>query len=423
METYHALGFQLDGKSGGPCYAGDVRVRAGATAIVALITSLYIRAFADGRSADGRAPASRAANGRTTECDTGDCSAKSGPLYQTVATRKPRAQLSDFLVSPAQRAARARDWGRAIPLYQALAVARGPGSPEAKQLATLWTLAGQNERAAEAWSEFAAAVADPSERGAAAAEAARLGSANDPFADKLVLAEQTGDARRAFALGRAAFAARQYGDALVYFHIGYALAPELPGFLRELGATYDKLGADRQKREFYRRYLVQRPLGANADVVRGELVRDGGKDALGTLQISSSLPCTELWLNRQRLTGKLPDRGIAVAPGSYKGLCFNPKFEMALFEYATVEAGKSVTMVFRWGIVENRLERPFGRIALENPKAAGVMIDLGITSPEVGVAAPTDGRKLKMVLKDDSGVRTEVRSVLIEAGQRLVVKW
>ena len=340
-----------------------------------------------------------------------------------MATRRSRTQLSEFLVAGARRAARAREWARAIPLYQALVVARGPGSPEAKQLATLWTLAGQNERAAEAWRELAAAIADPSDRRAAAAEASRLASASDPFADKLVLTEQTTDARRAFALGRAAFAGRRYGDALVYFHMGYALAPDLPGFLRELGATYDKLGAETPKREFYRRYLVQRPLGENADVVRGELTRGGDKDVLGILQISSSLPCTELWLNRQRLTGKLPDKGIVVAPGNYKGLCFNPRFEMALFEYATAVPGKVATMAFHWAIVENRLEHPFGRIALENPKAPGTMIDLGITSTEVGVAAPDDGHKLKMILKDDSGVRTEVRSVLVEPGQRLVVKW
>ncbi|HEX3764290.1 MAG TPA: hypothetical protein VHW23_36600 [Kofleriaceae bacterium] len=377
---------------------------------------------ADGRALPGRAPEHTAerASARATSCDTADC-AKPAPLYQTVATRKPRARLSEFLVGPAQRAARARDWAHAIPLCQALVVARGPASPEAKQLATLWTLAGQNERAAEAWSDYAASVADPAEHGAAAAEAARLSATSDPFADKLVLAEQTGEARRAFALGRAAYAARQWGDALVYFHIGYALAPDLPGFLRELGATYDQLGAEAPKREFYRRYLVQRPLGANADLVRGELARAG--DPLGTLQVSSSLPCTELWINRQKLTGKLPDKGLPVAPGTYKGLCFNPKFEMALFEYATIEPGKQATLAFRWAIVENRLERPLGRIALENPRAPGVMIDLGITSPEVGVAAPADGKKLKMILKDDSGVRTEVRSVQIEPGQRFVVKW
>ena len=211
----------------------------------------------------------------------------------------------------------------------------------------------------------------------------------------------------------------QYGDALVYFHMGYALAPDLPGFLRELGSTYDKLGATDRKREFYRRYLVQRPFGANADVVRSELARD--KDVLGTLLVSSSLPCTELWVNRQRITGKLPEKGLLVAPGSYKGLCFNPKYEMALFEYATVEPGKPAKMTFRWAIIVNKLERPLGRIALENPKSPGTMIDLGITSPEVGVAVPADGHKLKMVLKDDSGATTEERSVQIEPGQKLVV--
>jgi tetratricopeptide (TPR) repeat protein len=345
-----------------------------------------------------------------------------GEIYQTVTTQTPRTKLSAFLVAAAKKAAKARDWARAIPLYQGLVVARGPGSPEAKQLATLWTLAGQNERAADAWTAYAAgAVNDLKERNDAIAEATRLAAVQDPFADKLVLRVLAAEAKRAFALGRSAFAKKRYGDALVYFHIGYALAPELPGFLRELGSTYEKLGAADQKREFYRRYLVQRPFGANADVVRAELAKD--KDVLGTLLVSSSLPCTELWVNRQRITGKLPDKGIVVAPGNYKGLCFNPKLEMALFEYATVEAGKPATMTFRWAIVENKLERPLGRIALENPKAPGVMIDLGITSTAVGVAAPADGRKLKMILKDDSGIRTEERMVQIEPGQRVVVRW
>ena len=374
-----------------------MRVRAGATLIVALIAVVHARALAD-------APA-----------------AASQPLYQTVATKKPRPALSAFLVPTAERAAKAREWGKAIPLYQALVVARGPGSAEAKQLATLWTLAGQNERAAEAWTEYAAAASEPAERSDATAAATRLSGSTDPFADKLVLVEQTRDAQRTFALGRAAFAAKQYGDALVYYHMGYALAPDLPGFLRELGATYDKLGAAEPKREFYHRYLVQRPLGGNADVVRAQLLKD--HDPLGTLLVSSSLPCAELWINRQRVTGKLPDKGLVVAPGSYKGLCFNPRYEMALFEYASVEAGKTVPLTFRWAIIENRLERPLGRIALENPKAPGVMIDLGITAPEVGVAVPADGHKLKMVLKDDSAVRTEVRVVKIEPGQRLAVKW
>jgi tetratricopeptide (TPR) repeat protein len=342
-------------------------------------------------------------------------------LVQTVATQKPRAELSQFVVKAAEKAAKARDWAHAIPLYQALVVARGPGSAEAEQLATLWTLAGQNEDAAAAWAAYAEAATDKAKKQHAAEEAARLGSSPDPFADKLALAELGADAKQAFALGRTAFAQKHYGDALVYFHMGYALAPDLPGFLRELGSTYDKLNEPDRKREFYRRYLVQRPFGANADLIRGELAKD--KDALGTLLVSASLPCTELWINRQKITGKLPDKGLLVAPGSYKGLCFNPKYEMALFEYATVEAGKPAAMTFRWAIIVNQLDKPFGRIALENPKAPGTMIDLGITSPEVGVAVPADGHKLKMRLEDDTGSRTEERMVQIEPGQKLVVQW
>lgn len=318
----------------------------------------------------------------------------------------------------AKRAVKAKQWARAIPFYQALVVARGPGSVEAKQLASLWARANQNDDAAETWRAYAAAV--EAERATALAEADRLIAQRDPNASRLNLSPLVAEARRAFALGRAAFKKRRFGDALVYFHVGNALAPELPGFLRELGATYDKLGASVQRRELYRRYLVQRPFGANADVVRAELAKE--KDVLGTLLVSSSLPCTQLWVNRQRIA-KPPVTGIVVAPGEYKGLCFDEKLEMALFEYATVEPGKPAVMEFRWGIVENALERPFGRIALENPKAPGTMIDLGITSREVGVAAPGDGRALKMVLKDDSGTRTEERLVKIAPGQRLVVRW
>jgi len=347
-----------------------------------------------------------------------DARADEAELVHTVPTKKPRAQLSEFLAPAANRAVKAKQWAKAIPFYQALVAARGPGSAEAKQLATLWAMAGQHDDAAETWRAYAAAV--PAEREAALAEAARLTAQRDPNASRLVMKPLVAEARRAFALGRAAFRLKQYGDALVYFHVGYALAPELPGFLRELGSTYDKLGASPQRREFYRRYLVQRPFGGNADVVRAELAKD--KDVLGTLLVSSSMPCKQLWVNRQRIA-KLPAAGIVVAPGEYKGLCFDPAHEMALFEYATVEPGKPATMEFRWSIVENALERPLGRIALENPKSPGTMIDLGITAREVGVAAPADGRALKMVLRDDSGTRTEERMVKIAPGQRIVVRW
>jgi hypothetical protein len=352
---------------------------------------------------------------------TAAASAGADELVTTVATSRPRTELSAFLEAAAGKAAQASDLARAIPLYQALAIARGPGSPEQKRLAELWTLAGQNSDAADAWMAYAAAVQDPAAQQDARAQAQQLASSPDPFATKLALTPLNAEARRAFALGRAAFGRHDYGDALVYFHMGYALAPELPGFPRELGATYERLGEPRQKREFYRRYLVERPFGPNADVVRAELAKD--KDVLGTLLVSSSLPCSEIWLNRQRITGKLPDQGLAVAPGQYKGLCFQPDYEMALFEYVTVEPGKPAAMTFRWAIVVNALEHPLGRIAVENPHAPGTMIDLGITSPEVGVAVPADGRKLRMVLKDDTGTRTEERQVQLEPGQRVVIRW
>ncbi len=338
----------------------------------------------------------------------------SGELYQTAKTKKARTELSQFLVKPAEKAVKDRAWGKAIPLYRALVVARGPASAEAKQLATVLTLAGQNEQAAEAWNAFAQGTKDEKARSEALAEASRLAASPDPFADKLVLVEMAKDANQAFKLGRAAFKAGQHGDALVYFHIGYALAPDLPGFLRELGSTYDKLGEGNRKKEFYRRYLIQRPFGANADVVRAELAKD--KDVLGTLLVQSSLPCTELWVNRQRVSGKLPDKGVLVAPGTYKGLCFNAKYEMASFEYATVEAGKPAALSFSSAIIVNKLEKPFGRIALENYKT-GVMQDKPRDHlPEVA-RSRSAGRTLKMVLKDDSGVRTEERSVSIEPGQ------
>lgn len=347
--------------------------------------------------------------------------APAGELVDLVRTSVSRTKLSQFLVSTGDKHRRARDWARAIPIYQALVVARGQASDAAELLAKLWTLAGQNTEAAAAWRSIASASTDEAQKQRALAEAERLAKQPDPFADKLRLLPAAAEAKRAFALGRSAFGAKRYGDALVYFHMGYALAPELPGFLRELGATYDKLGAADKKRELYQRYLLQRPFGANADLVRKDLRKSNAE--LGTLIISSSQPCTELWVNRQRVVGALPQGGVAVAPGEYKGLCYVPKLEMALIEYATVSAGASVELSFRWAVLVNKLEKPLGRIAIENPKSPGLMIDLGVSSAELGVAMPPDGKKLRMVLIDDAGTRKEERYIRLESGQRHVVQW
>lgn len=342
-------------------------------------------------------------------------------LVDSVKTAQPRAKLSQFLVVVGEKHRKVRAWSKAIPVYQALVVARGPASADAEQLAKLWTLAGQNEEAAAVWRGIAAGSHDEAQKTRAEAEVTRLARFKDPFADKLQLQPQPIEAKKSFALGRTAFSTKKYGDALVYFHMGYALAPDLPGFLRELGATYDKLGATDRKREFYQRYLLQRPFGANADLVRKDLKKSNAE--LGTLSISSSLPCTELWINRQRLTGAMPQGGVTVAPGVYKGLCFVPKYEMALFEYATVAAGASAELSFRWAVIVNKLEKPLGRIAIENPKSPGVMMDLGVSSLEIGVALPPDDRKLRVQLRDDAGTRSEDRFIRLEPGQRQVLQW
>lgn len=342
-------------------------------------------------------------------------------LLVTVATARPRAALSEFLIKPAETAAGKRTFGRAIAMYRAIVVARGPGSPEARRLATLWTLAGQSEEAARVLTDFAAATTDATAAAEARAEAARLSARPDPFAKRLELPALTAEAKRAFKQGRAAFAKKQWGDALVSYHMGYALAPDLPGFLRELGATYDKLGASDKKAAFYRDYLLRRPFGKNADAVRVELSSDAA--GLGKLALTSSLPCEELWLNAQRVPGAPSGKPIAVAPGSYKALCLSRRYEMAIFEYATVAAGETATLRFDWAIVVNQLTNPFGRIAIENPRAPGEFLDLGVSSPEVGALVPADGRALRMIVKDDSGSRVEERSIRIKPGDRFVVKW
>lgn len=340
-------------------------------------------------------------------------------LVDTVATATARADLSAFLVKPAKAALAASDRPRAIVLYRALVLARGPASGEARQLATLLVDAGQTDEARAVLTRLAAATADASARATALAQAQQLPAAGDTR--PLPTPSLPTLARQAFKQGRAAYGKKRWGDALVLYHLGYALAPDLPGFLRELGATYDQLGAAGPKRSFYQAYLLRMPFGKNADAVRAALAREPG--ALASLSITSSLPCEEVWINRQQLPAALPQRKLDVAPGGYKAMCLSRRYEIAIFEYATVAAGSSASIRFDWAVVVNKLERPLGRIAIENPKAPGVMLDLGVSSPEVGVVVGELGRPLKMVLKDDSGLKVVERTVKIRPGERLVVEW
>ena len=161
--------------------------------------------------------------------------------------------------------------------------------------------------------------------------------------------------------------------------------------------------------------------GKNSDEVRKELSKEKG--LLAKVTISSSLPCSEVWVNAQPVPGKLPKKDLLLAPGHYKALCFEPKYEFAMFDELDVAAGEKAELALRWAIAVNALENPMGRIQVENAYSPGVMMDLGISSTEVGVVVPTDGRALKVILKDDTGARTEERYIKFQPGQKTVLKW
>jgi len=345
------------------------------------------------------------------------------PVY-TVKTTRSRAEMSGFLAKPAETAASKREFARAIVLYTALQVARGPASPEARKLADLWALAGDGERAVQVLDRFIAASSDDTAIGEAKGARARMAAIEDPFAQRLKLPNLTAEAKKAFDLGRKAFKKKQFADALVYYRMGYALDPDLPGNLRELGSTYEKLGAKDKMIDFYVAYLVRRPLGKNADDIRKVLAKHKG--VLGTLTVKTSLECDELWLNGVPLAGVTPKKPkkLTVAPGEYTGLCYRPEYGLVYkITRLAVAPNGATEMTFRWALIENKLEKPYGRISIESSYAPGVMMDLGIDTPVRAAIVPPDGRSLKMVLTDDSGQRSEERHVKLEPGQRYVIKW
>ena len=341
-------------------------------------------------------------------------------LVHTVKTKTSRADMSAFLVKPAAEAEKKREFARAIVLYRALVVARGPGSPEALKLAEMWALAGRPDRAREAFGAFIAATDDAKAREQAIKTRAAL-PAEDPFARQLELPALDKEATRVFKAGRKAYKKKQYADALVQYQMGYALAPDLPGFLRELGATYEKLGGKAKAVDFYVSYLQQRPFGKNADEIRKEMKKL--KVKLGKLSIKSSLPCEQVWLGGQVVPKKLPVKDLTVAPGRYGLLCFNGRYGLYYRDYVTVGEGEDKAMDFRWAIIVNALENPYGRISLESSWDKGVMMDLGIDLTELGVPVPDDNRALKMVLTDDAGTKSVERFQKLEPGQRYVIKW
>lgn len=341
------------------------------------------------------------------------------PVY-TVKTTESREKMSADLLKQAKAAADKRERAKAIVLYQAVVVARGPASPEARALADQWQLAGDGEQAARVLDRYIQASEDPKAIQEAREARARYEKTDDPFAQRLNLPNLTKEATAQFKLGRRAYKKKRYGDALVHFRMGYALAPDLAGNLRELGFTYDKLGAKDRRLDFYTAYLVRRPFGKNADEIRKLLAKEKG--VLGTLVVDSAMPCQELWLNGQPVPGKLP-KTIAAAPGRYTGLCFHGEYGLVYKMRVEVERGEKKEMKFLWAVIENALEKPYGRIRIEDADRPGTMVDLGIDTPVRAARVPDDGRSLRMVLTDDAGTRSEERYIKLQPGQRHVIKW
>ncbi|RMH36836.1 MAG: hypothetical protein D6689_21750, partial [Deltaproteobacteria bacterium] len=338
-------------------------------------------------------------------------------------TTRPPAELSEFLVKPAERAMEQKRYARAVSLYSGLRAARGDADPSALQLAKAWNLANQYEEAARVYEAFARATTDLEKRDYALEQVARLREFQNPFQREYRPDYARKEATIAYKRGRKAFARKQYGDALLYYRMALAIDPTLNGPVREIGRTYAKLGAKDEAARFYLDYLWRSPAGPFAKEVVAELKKLGKADELGTLTVDSKLPCDEVWVEGQLVRRKLPIKNLPVAPGRYTWLCFSARYAMAYFEQVDVKKGEHAHLEFHWAVVVNELENPWGRIVVENARQRGTMMDLGLEVKELGIVVPADGSALRMLLKDPTGAVVEERFVRIASGSRYVVRW
>ncbi|HUH05887.1 MAG TPA: hypothetical protein VML75_28050 [Kofleriaceae bacterium] len=346
------------------------------------------------------------------------------PVDPKLKTSKSPVELSEFLVKPAKQALSKKQWALAISYYSGLVAARGPASPEALDLVFALVQESQFARAERVLEDFIRTTSDAAAKATQTDALNRLKAAENPFSRDFKPVPASADAGKVYKLGRDAFAKKQYADALFYYQVGSALDPDLPGFLRELGATYDKLGLVDKKVEYLGRYLLLRPFGKNSDFARKEL--GAHKKAYGKLTLASALPCDMVWLNEQPVPGKLPLKGLLVAPGRYTALCYNVKYDIAYFEERSVAAGSSATLEFNWAVLVDGLKDPFGRIAIENALAKRpgtfVRVPLGRTGG-FGVVVPADGRALEVRLTSLDGSKKDTRFIKIAPGSTEVIKW
>ena len=286
----------------------------------------------------------------------------------------------------------ARSYATAIPLFLALREARGDGDESGLSLAIAWQAAAQKEPALAAYDAFIAETTDAKLKNEALKRRARLRNRRLLFGSNQRFRTRSLPklAKKSFVQGRKAFKKKQYPEALLYFRMGAALAPDAAGFLRELGATYDKLGAKKEKVSYFIRYLRNRPFGKNSKRVRKQMKSD--KAALGTVTITTPFSC-ELFIVSGVLGPKLPIKKLTMAPGRYEYLCINTKYRIGYDDDFVVTAGEHTDEKLSWAIIENELVKPYGRIAFENRDVPGQMMDLGISQKEIGVKAPTNGTR------------------------------
>jgi tetratricopeptide (TPR) repeat protein len=335
--------------------------------------------------------------------------------------KTPRDKIAKFLLKPATDALKARDYGRAIPIFRAIVTVLGEGDKAQYELATAWILAGKQRQALDALEVFINNTSDAALKKKAKLQYKRQRRRKVRFGDEnFRLKSSPRLAKQAFDRGRKAFRAKHYADALVNYRMGSALAPDAAGFLREIGATYAKLGARNEQIKWYVSYLRERPFGKNADMIRKELRKE--KKALGVVNINSPFKC-QYFLIDQIEAPKPPVKKLKMAPGEYTLFCGDEKYAMGYWENFKVHAGQTTNVKLSWAVLVNGLKDPYGRIIVENAREPGVMMDLGIAKTEVGIYVPKDRRALKVILKADDESRVEERFIRVEPGAKEVVKW
>jgi tetratricopeptide (TPR) repeat protein len=385
----------------------------------------------DGTGGDPETTATEATPGTDAEraqSEGAEARASATATSQSVVTKADRIKMSEFLVEPAGKAkADPEERRAAVAMYQALVVARGPGSPAARELAEVWALAGEHAEAVAVLDDIIASTEDPEMLNWAREQRPRWAELDNPFKKDYEPARVTRLATRAFESGRKEYKKKNYADALVYFEMGYALDPDLPGFLREIGSVYDKLGAPDKKREFYFAYLRRRPFGKNADEIRNALAKDAAR--LGTLTIKSALPCQEFWMegmlgDRSKKGTTKPLEKLLLPPGTYQIFCTNFDYTFGYFDFPSVKAGEHTEFALTWAVLINQLDDPRGRIRIEDALNPGVMLDLGLHARELGVVVPRDGRALKVELRAiDNSRPVEERYLRLQPGSKEVIKW